>query len=239
MSENPSLNTDQPKPSQSKTDRPKTDRPKTGRPKNGRPNTLSQQSILDAAMQLLKSEGESGLSMRRIATHLEVSPTSLYGYFANKDSLLAALAQHFYSEMKIEWPAEADWSDAIRYWLNHWRDNITQSPDIMVLAGLLATTQRGLQELENIAQLLLPLSGSEAEAVAQAQSLFWMVLSFCTFEQMASEPKVMKHLQQHMHTLEPNETSMVSQYLAVTGGFDRMWELSVERNIRGLQSKDA
>jgi hypothetical protein len=66
-----------------------------------------------------------------------------------------------------------------------------------------------------------------------------MVLSFCTFEQMASEPKVMKHLQQHMHTLEPNETSMVSQYLAVTGGFDRMWELSVERNIRGLQSKDA
>lgn len=205
--------------------------------KKGRPNTLSQQSILDAAMQLLKSEGESGLSMRKIAKLLQVTPTSLYGYFDNKDSLLAALAEHFYSAMKIDWPANAPWPEAIRYWLNHWRDSITQSPDIMVLAGLLATTQRGLQELENIAQLLLPLSESEAEAVAQAQSLFWMVLSFCTFEQMASEPHVIKHLHNHLQTLEPNEHSMVSDNLAISGGFDTMWALTVERNILGLQAK--
>lgn len=205
------------------------------KPKTGRPNTLSQQSILDAAMQLLKAEGDSGLSMRKIAKHLQVTPTSLYGYFDNKDSLLAALAEQFYSEIKHDWPADAAWPEAIRYWLNHWRDSIRQSPDIMVLAGLLATTQRGLEELENIAQLLLPISASEAEAVAQAQSLFWMVLSFCTFEQMASEAHVVQHLQSHMQSLAPQEHSMVGEHLAISDGFDLMWALSIERNIRGLQ----
>lgn len=205
------------------------------RQKTGRPNTISRQSILDAAMGLLKAEGEAGLSMRKIAKQLEVTPTSLYGYFENKDHLLAALAQQFFNDLELEWGVHSTWQEAIRYWLNHWRSNIQKAPEIMMLAGMLATTPRGLKELENVTQLLLPLTDNEAEAVTEAQSLFWMVLSFCTFEQMASQKNVVQHLQQQMQVQEAEEACMVGEHLAIEDGFDMMWLLTVERNIRGLQ----
>lgn len=205
------------------------------RQKSGRPNTISQQGILDAAMRLLKTEGEAGLSMRKIAKQLGVTPTSIYGYFENKDHLLAALAQQFFNDLQLRWPEHSSWQEAIRYWLNHWRSSMQKAPEMMMLAGMLATTPRGLEELEKIARLLLPLSGNEAEAVAEAQSLFWTVLSFCTFEAMASQQDVVKHLQEQMQTLETEKKSMVGEHLAIANGFDAMWLLTVERNIHGLQ----
>lgn len=53
---------------------------------------LTSESILAAATDRLEQFGLTGLSMRGIATDLEVQPGALYWHFPNKQSLLAALA---------------------------------------------------------------------------------------------------------------------------------------------------
>jgi len=48
--------------------------------------------VIDRALRLLDDVGLPDLSMRRLATELEVQPSALYWHFASKQTLLAAVA---------------------------------------------------------------------------------------------------------------------------------------------------
>lgn len=50
------------------------------------------QSIIDRALRLLDDVGLPDLSMRRLATELEVQPSALYWHFDSKQELLGAIA---------------------------------------------------------------------------------------------------------------------------------------------------
>lgn len=52
------------------------------------------QALLDETARILREEGESGLSLRRLAAKLGVSRTAPYNHFKNKDELLSAVAEH-------------------------------------------------------------------------------------------------------------------------------------------------
>lgn len=54
---------------------------------------LSQDDIVDAAVELLDAEGEDGLTFRALATHLKTGSGAIYWHVKNKDELLA-LAAH-------------------------------------------------------------------------------------------------------------------------------------------------
>jgi len=47
---------------------------------------------LSAARELIREEGYQGLTIRKLAQRMECSPMALYSYFADKQTLLAALA---------------------------------------------------------------------------------------------------------------------------------------------------
>lgn len=51
---------------------------------------LSRTLIVDAAIRLLDSSGEGGLTFRALAEHLSTGPGALYGYVANKSDLMTA-----------------------------------------------------------------------------------------------------------------------------------------------------
>jgi AcrR family transcriptional regulator len=57
--------------------------------------------ILDAAKRLFVEEGYQNATMRRIAAAVGVSPTALYLHFADKDSILTAIAEDFFSELLV------------------------------------------------------------------------------------------------------------------------------------------
>ncbi len=52
----------------------------------------TQQSILDAARQIITQQGASQLSMRAIAERIDYSPAGLYEYFNSKEEILQALS---------------------------------------------------------------------------------------------------------------------------------------------------
>ena len=53
---------------------------------------LSKPIIIEAGMTLLNQFGLGDVTMRRIAKHLNVAPGALYWHFANKQALVAAMA---------------------------------------------------------------------------------------------------------------------------------------------------
>jgi len=56
------------------------------------PSKTSPEAIRAAAIELLENEGEAALTLRRIANLLGVVPNALYRYYANRDVLIAAVA---------------------------------------------------------------------------------------------------------------------------------------------------
>ncbi|WP_025689469.1 TetR/AcrR family transcriptional regulator [Paenibacillus zanthoxyli] len=57
------------------------------------------QAILDAAGRIAAEEGLEGLSIRKIAKHIEYSPGIIYHYFAGKEAIIEQLLEHGYLEM--------------------------------------------------------------------------------------------------------------------------------------------
>jgi AcrR family transcriptional regulator len=55
--------------------------------------------ILDAARHLFASEGYEAVSMRRIADAIEYSPTAIYAYFADKDTLVRELCREDFGSL--------------------------------------------------------------------------------------------------------------------------------------------
>ena len=67
---------------------PEADRPSRGR---GRSRRLDRGKIVAAAVEVARRDGLKKLSMRRVASNLEVDPAALYWHFQSKDELLGAI----------------------------------------------------------------------------------------------------------------------------------------------------
>ncbi|AZS86502.1 TetR family transcriptional regulator [Streptomyces griseoviridis] len=70
--------------------------------------------IVAASAALADAEGLAGLSMRKVAAELSVSPMRLYGYVATKDELLDLMADFVYGEIADALDDRAGWEEALR-----------------------------------------------------------------------------------------------------------------------------
>ena len=57
------------------------------------------EAIIDAAETIFTSEGEEGISMRRLAEAIDYSPAAIYKYFASKDDLFTAIREMFFERL--------------------------------------------------------------------------------------------------------------------------------------------
>ena len=63
---------------------------------------INRESIIGAALSLLDSYGLGDVTMRRVASSLGVAPGALYWHIANKQALIAALAEEIISPVSGE-----------------------------------------------------------------------------------------------------------------------------------------
>jgi AcrR family transcriptional regulator len=83
--------------------------------------------VVSRAIEALDDYGLADLTMRRLGTELGVQPSALYHHFANKQTLLAAVADELLA--RADWPTEGEWVDLVgaicvtlRDTLLAWRD---------------------------------------------------------------------------------------------------------------------
>ncbi len=58
--------------------------------------------ILDSAREIFITDGYDGFSMRKLAGKIDYSPTTIYLYFKNKDELLFAICEEFFTNFLAE-----------------------------------------------------------------------------------------------------------------------------------------
>ncbi|MBW3085204.1 Tetracycline repressor protein class E [Austwickia sp. TVS 96-490-7B] len=78
---------------------------------------MNRQDILDQALTILDQYGFADLSMRRLATALGVQPGALYWHFANKQTLLSAVAEVILADVPTGGICDTgSWQDGVREW---------------------------------------------------------------------------------------------------------------------------
>jgi TetR/AcrR family transcriptional regulator, tetracycline repressor protein len=78
-----------------------------------RRETLTREKVLHAAMALVDEEGLEALSMRRLATALDVHVMSLYNHVSNKADLLDGITEHVFDQVELPDPGLA-WPEQVR-----------------------------------------------------------------------------------------------------------------------------
>ncbi|OPF79247.1 TetR family transcriptional regulator [Streptomyces antioxidans] len=75
------------------------------------PAPLSRERIVRAAIQLADADGLDAVSLRKVATALDVRPMRLYGYIASKEELLDLMVDAAYAEIR---PVGDGWREVLR-----------------------------------------------------------------------------------------------------------------------------
>src|SRR5690349_17836827 len=75
----------------------------------GRERTLTQERILEGALELIARDGAKALTMRQLAAHLEVSPMAAYYYVESKEELLKLVGNAVLAEIAVPQPDAGPW----------------------------------------------------------------------------------------------------------------------------------
>jgi AcrR family transcriptional regulator len=100
---------------------------------SGRPPKTSQQAIIACAIEILEKEPDAGVSLNRIAKTMNISPMSIYNYFATRDKLLQALSSHLLADLELPTDVDEPWQTRIVGWATAVRAHFKRVPYLIEL----------------------------------------------------------------------------------------------------------
>lgn len=96
------------------------------RAKSGQQPTLTREQIVRTAIEILDTEGEAGLSMRKLGTRLGAGATSLYWYVAHKDELMELAVDEVFGEVYVPEVGDTSWRIGASVLANGMRDMLVR-----------------------------------------------------------------------------------------------------------------
>ncbi|WP_431935266.1 TetR/AcrR family transcriptional regulator [Micromonospora sp. RP3T] len=95
---------------------------------------LTREHIVDAAVSLLDRHDVDGLTMRRLAERLDVTPTALYWHVRTRDDVLDLAVDRIFGEVPVP-PVSDDWREDVRALVRAWRAVMLDHPWAPGLVG--------------------------------------------------------------------------------------------------------
>lgn len=146
---------------------------------------ITRSHVVAAALQILDEYGLADLSMRRVASRLEVQPGALYHHVANKQTLLAGIADQILQG--VECPV-GPWRESVAGWATNLREALLAHRDS---ADLVASARAfRLVEVEVTERPVLVMAAAgvpPAVADSAASTLVHFVLGHVSEEQAKRE----------------------------------------------------
>ena len=93
----------------------------------GRPRLLTHEEILEGAVEL----GLEGLTMKRLATHLNVGTATLYQYFDSRKTLMRAAAVYSLSDVPLPEDTGQHWSRLARDYVESIQTLLAENPSFI------------------------------------------------------------------------------------------------------------
>lgn len=113
---------------------PKKAVPSTRRRKNSRSGgTMNKEMIVREALAIVRSEGVSGLSMRKLAAQIDSDVALAYYYVDNKDELMTLVIEEAFSAFPLDWASDTDWREGLRGWAHAFYDLLATYPGLAEL----------------------------------------------------------------------------------------------------------
>ncbi len=94
----------------------------------GRPRLLTHDEIIEAALEL----GLENLTMKKLATHLNVGTATLYQYWDGRKELMQAAAVHALSDLDLPKDNDQHWSDYAYEFTLCIQDYLASSPSLLI-----------------------------------------------------------------------------------------------------------
>lgn len=95
---------------------------------------LTRERIAAAAVTLLDDHDGPGLTMRRLAGALDVTPTALYWHVDTRDGVLDLALDHIFGDVPVP-PSTDDWRDDLTTLVGGWRAAMLRHPWAPELIG--------------------------------------------------------------------------------------------------------
>ena len=141
--------------------------------RRGRPRTplLSRESIVEATLKVIDSEGTAAVGMRSVARALGVDPKSLYNHVDGKDGLLDAVTEHLLGGLALPAPT-GDARHDLRAIADSFRAQALKHPQAapLVLTRQLASL-RALAPVDAVLAVLRDAGADTEEAVHMLRML--------------------------------------------------------------------
>jgi AcrR family transcriptional regulator len=94
--------------------------------------SITPEEVIKGAFELCETDTVDGLSMPRLAQHLDVGVTSIYWYFKSKEDLLNALTEEAFSRFYAQMPPleGRKWDQVLREFFSNFR-SILRNDDVL------------------------------------------------------------------------------------------------------------
>lgn len=89
---------------------------------------LSASRVIEAAVELADEIGIDALTIRRLATALDVKPMTLYHHVANKEAIVDGMVDAVFGEFEPPSSAQDGWRDAMQRRANSMREALARHP---------------------------------------------------------------------------------------------------------------
>ncbi|WP_371785987.1 TetR/AcrR family transcriptional regulator [Streptosporangium subroseum] len=139
--------------------------PRNRRERPAKP-ALTRQGIIDAALVILRDEGLSRVTMRRIAAALDTGPASLYVYVRDTGDLHAQILDALLGPVSPAAAGAGTWRDRLKALLTSYRDVLFTHPEIARMALTTHPSGPNYLALADAVLALLDEGGASGRAAA-------------------------------------------------------------------------
>jgi TetR/AcrR family transcriptional regulator, tetracycline repressor protein len=161
---------------------------------------LSKAAVVQRGLALADAEGLDGLTIRRLAADLGVTPMALYWHYRSKEELLTGLADQIWAELDTDLDESADWVDQLRGLLQSLVQVLRRHPSAaqLLIAGEKRNSQAALAASEAALAVLHKGGFSPETAAAITRNALWTGLALAMsepgFEPGMTEAERTEHL---------------------------------------------
>lgn len=143
--------------------------------------------VIEAALDLVDSEGLPALNLRKLAARLGISAMTPYHYFDDKADLLAAMVGHALAPLASDLDPNLAWDNQINAAMHDFHDTLTRHPGVVELIIAEADTVR-LDDFRQALITTLRKAGlSRAHSVDVLRSLTSYILGYTLLDRMRPE----------------------------------------------------
>ena len=212
---------------------------------------LSQGAVIEAALQVLRSEGLEAVTMRRIAAELDTGPASLYVYVSGRDELHRAMLDRVAGSIELETPDPARWRAQLHALLTRMLKALEAHPGIAaVTVASPPTSVATLRVAENMLGILLA-GGVNRQDAAWACDILPLLTTASAVESdtrrdrglttEADHQRAISHMRDAFTALPPEQFPLINSTLdeMVTGDTDDRFAFAIDVFVDGLAARVA